>query len=74
MTLNQMIEQLTAFQRAGFGDKQFMVLDSHNGGGMPREVNLGPNIHTVTVQESEECADCEDVMGEHVIVVGFGCY
>jgi hypothetical protein len=74
MTLNEMIEQLTAFQRAGFGEKKVMVLDSHNGGGSPRDVNLGPNIHTVTFQEAEETADCEDVMGEHVIIMGFGCY
>lgn len=55
-------------------DQEIMILDSFNGAGYPREINLGPVDHTVTAREADECSDCEKLAGKVVTVVGYGCY
>lgn len=55
-------------------ETEVMILDSHNGGGYPRELNLGPVLRTIQEDDGVEAADCEDRAGEVVAVVGFGCY
>lgn len=51
-----------------------MILDGFNGGGTPRELNLGPASHIITAENAEDTADCEGREGEKVVVLGFGCY
>lgn len=55
-------------------DTQIMILDGFNGGGSPREINLGPALRLITAREADETGDCEDLVGKLVIVFGFGCY
>ena len=71
MTVNELIKRLGKLR----GDMQVMVLDSHNGGGNPRELNLGPTTHAITLSDVEEAADCEEMkIGDEVVVLGYGCY
>ena len=70
MTVSELIQRLSQFPQ----DIQIMILDSHNGGGCPREVNLGPKSHVITDGEADDCADCEDWVGDSVVVMGYGCY
>lgn len=51
-----------------------MILDGFNAGGTPREINFGPVLKTVTAEDAEDAADCEDLEGRAVIAIGFGCY
>lgn len=51
-----------------------MILDGFNGGGEPRDLNLGPSPHTITEKNAKEGADCEGKVGKEVLVIGFGCY
>lgn len=74
MTLDQMVTRLQKLQAEGFGDRELMVLDSFNGGGNPRDINLGPVLHVVTPTEAEDSGDCEELLGTTVVVMGFGCY
>lgn len=55
-------------------DAEVMVLDGFNGGGDPRALNLGPHPRRVTEANAENSGDCEDIVGEEVIVIGYGCY
>ena len=55
-------------------DMEIMILDGFNGSGVPREINVHPRIHRISNQDAESTADCEDKIGEHVAVVGFGSY
>lgn len=55
-------------------DTDVMVLDSFNGGGHPREINLGPTPHLISANDAEASADCEQRVGEKVFVLGYGCY
>jgi len=55
-------------------DAPVMILDGFNGGGLPREINLGPTAHLVMPSEGDETADCEELVGQTVTVLGFGCY
>lgn len=70
MTVKELIERLSKEPQSA----QIMILDSFNGGGVPREINLGPSKHKVTKAEAGEAADCEDLVGKHVVVIGYGCY
>lgn len=54
-------------------DTQIMILDSFNGQGSPREINLFSN-HIITDKDSNESDDCDGLEGEKVIVIGYGCY
>lgn len=71
MKVRELIEELKKFNP----ELDIMILDGFNGGGEPREINLGPTPHTITATDVETCADCEDVgEGTCVVVMGFGCY
>jgi len=54
-------------------DAEIMILDGFNGGGHPREINL-VSTHTVTEDDANEAADCEEIVGQTVAVIGYGCY
>jgi hypothetical protein len=70
MTNAQLIVRLESFHP----DIEVMILDGFNGGGEPREINLGPNRRTITEKNADEGADCEGKVGRAVIVLGYGCY
>lgn len=55
-------------------DQELMVLDGFNGGGFPREINFGPVPRTISQEGEDECGDCEGMVGEEVLVIGYGCY
>ena len=55
-------------------DKDIMILDGFNGGGIPRTINLGPCDQTITEADANEAADCEGSIGKEVLVIGYGCY
>lgn len=55
-------------------DLPLMILDSFNGGGEAREINSGPTIRTITQEDEDNVADCEGLVGQRVLVIGFGCY
>lgn len=55
-------------------DKELMILDGFNGGGYPRIINIGPSNRIIKKSDAEYCADCEDIVGKRVYVIGYGCY
>jgi hypothetical protein len=73
MKVSELIERLKKIQRIQ-GDPEVMVLDSFNGGGTPRTLNVGPQLRSITQTNADECGDCEDRVGERVTVIGFGSY
>lgn len=69
MTISALIERLSKVDP----DAQIMILDGFNGGGVPREINLGPMDHVVTAKDVDETCDCEGLgEGTRVFVLGFG--
>lgn len=70
LTIAGLIAQLQKFDPT----KAVMILDGHNGGGVPRTINLKPDLHVVTEEEGNGCTDCEEIVGEEVVVFGYGCY
>jgi hypothetical protein len=70
MLVRELIKRLSAMDP----ELEVMVLDSFNGGGQPRTINLGPTYGVITQEISDECCDCEDRVGESVVVMGWGCY
>lgn len=69
MTVIELIQYLSKFP----SNQEVMILDSFNGGGTPREINL-KSTRTITEEMSEETCDCEEKIGQEVIVLGFGNY
>ena len=53
---------------------EVMILDGFNGGGSPREINLGPLPRLITSEDGDDSCDCEDLVGEQVYVIGYGSY
>ena len=71
MTVSDLIARLSKLDP----NQEIMILDSFNGGGTPREINLGPSKHKISKQNVEDAADCEELgVGTSVLVLGFGCY
>jgi hypothetical protein len=70
MTVSELIDQLSDY----LPDIEVMILDGFNGGGTPRTINLGPRASTITPKDAEDAADCEDRVGEPIVVLGYGCY
>jgi hypothetical protein len=71
MTVYELIKALERFP----SDQPVMILDGHNGGGNPREINLGPVSRCIRERDTEETADCEDLnVGTFIVALGFGCY
>lgn len=73
MRISELIKRLSDAQ-AIHGDVHVMILDGHNGGGTPRDINLGPVSRFIRPVDAEEAADCEDRVGEHIMAIGYGCY
>ncbi len=73
MTISELINRLQEIQKAQ-GDVEVMVLDGFNGGGAPRTINMGPKVHTITPQDAEETGDCEEILGDKIALIGYGCY
>ena len=53
---------------------EIMILDGFNGGGYPREINLGPVKHIITADDAEESGDCEEIVGQEIMIMGYGFY
>jgi hypothetical protein len=70
MKVKDLINKLQKYPQ----DMDVMILDSFNGGGVPREINLGPVEHEITTEDINETADCEDIGRQTVVVMGYGCY
>jgi len=70
MKKSELIKALEAIE----GDPVIMILDGFNGGGEPRDINLGPSEREITDQNAADGADCEGRQGESVVVMGYGCY
>lgn len=70
MKVGQLIKALQAYDP----EKEVMILDGFNGGGVPRTINLGPSLREVTQQDADEASDCEELVGETVVHMGYGCY
>lgn len=70
MKIHELITELSGYDQ----NMEVMILDGFNGGGEPREINLGPTTRTITKANADEGADCEGHVGEKVVVMGYGCY
>lgn len=70
MTVAQLIERLSKLDPG----LEVMILDGFNGGGCPRELNLGPMIQQIESSDVEDSVDCEERLGESIVVIGYGCY
>ena len=70
MTKAQLIAELAPFS----DDTEVMILDGFNGGGEPREINLGPMKQKITKKNAKEGADCEGKVGNTVAIMGYGFY
>lgn len=70
MKVSELIQRLSAHNP----DAEVMILDSFNGGGVPRDLNLGPITQVITAEDAAETGDCEGRIGETVLVIGYGCY
>lgn len=70
MTVGELINKLSKYDT----NDQVMIRDGFNGGGDPREINFGPHEDQITSENAENAADCEDIVGETVVVLGYGCY
>jgi len=55
-------------------EQECMILDGNNGGGEPREINLGPVNHLITPSNADNGCDCEGKSGLTVTIIGYGCY
>jgi hypothetical protein len=55
-------------------NQELMILDGFNGGGCPREINLGPMEHKVSNFDVLECDDSVNFIGKNILVIGYGCY
>lgn len=70
MTVQELINRLSKFPP----DRAVMIQDGFNGGGTPRDINLGPQPSEITVADEDETVDCEGRFEEEIVVIGFGCY
>jgi hypothetical protein len=51
-----------------------MIIDGANGGGYPRDINLGPKEGTIDSNDEDYTADCDGRVGESIVIIGYGCY
>lgn len=70
MKIKDLIERLQRHDP----EADVMILDSSNGGGRPREINLGPTEQVITASDADTTADCEHIVGRVVVILGYGCY
>jgi len=67
------LEAILAKAKVESGDIEVMILDGSNGGGVPREINID-SYKVITEEHADDCADCENKVGEKVFTLGYGCY
>ena len=74
MKVRELIELLERLEP----EKEIMILDGANGGGDPREIDLGPSkgvTRVISYDMWENNADCEAFnVGTTVYVMGYGFY
>ena len=70
MTVGDLVAELLKLKQ----DRKIMILDGHNAGGYPRTINFGPARYIIKKSDIEACGDCEERQGEHIYVIGYGCY
>lgn len=70
MTVQQLRDRLSSYAPT----VEVMILDGFNGGGEPREINLGPHPQVITKENANNGADCEGKVDKEVLVIGYGCY
>jgi len=70
MTVEDLIKRLKTLDK----NRDIMILDGFNGGGYPREINLGPTTHIITKEDEKECGDCEGKIGKKIYIMGYGVY
>ena len=70
MTVSELIRELQQFDSSA----DVMILDGFNGSGTPREINLGPMTQLISEEDGNNSADCEMIVGEEVIIMGYGFY
>ncbi|MGG6281834.1 hypothetical protein ACQ4M3_09710 [Leptolyngbya sp. AN03gr2] len=73
MKISELIKRLKNEQEH-LGDLEVMIADGFNGGGCPRDLNYGPCHIKISDPDAEESADCENRVGEDILLIGFGCY
>ena len=71
MKISELIAHLQTFDTP---DMDIMILDGFNGGGYPREINYGPKQINIIETDAYATDDCEDKIGETVVIIGYGCY
>jgi hypothetical protein len=70
MTVSELISELSQYDPS----LEVMILDGFNGSGTPREINLGPVTQLISEEDGQESADCEWMVGDEVVIMGYGCY
>ena len=68
------VKELIDWLSAEDPDAEVMILVGFNGGGIPRTQNVGPTTREITAEHAKNAADCEDLVGQTVVVLGYGCY
>jgi predicted PP-loop superfamily ATPase len=67
MKVKDLIEQLQRFNE----DMEIMISDNH---GFLRTLNKHPRESLVYQQDADMCGDCEDLVEQTVVQIGFGSY
>lgn len=71
MKIKELIKHLNKFDE----NIEVMILDGFNGGGNPREINNKPiDLYTITEENERYSGDCDDMIGEEVVILGYGSY
>jgi hypothetical protein len=70
MTAAQLMERLAKLPP----NREVMILDGENGGGVPRSITLSPTDRIITKTDSDDTSDCEGKVGMGVTIIGYGCY
>jgi len=71
MSVKQLIEHLSKFD----DNVEVMILDGFNGQGNKRTINFTPsNLQIITPEDEETGSDCNDKVGNKVVLLGYGCY
>lgn len=70
MLVKDLIKKLSLLQQ----DLPVMILDGFNGSGYPRDINYGPVERLVSLEDGADNCDCEELAGQKVYVIGYGCY
>lgn len=70
MKIQELIEELKKFNP----ETEVMILDGFGGGGVPREINLGPQEHYLRMKDYLNSDDVEGFdLHTPIVVMGYGC-